>query len=84
MTLFQKLFPMDGDKSAVQNYGHADQVRGLEAFIILMTGAGLVLLSFAYHIHRMADARRLLLHCLWTPQMHYIRTNTPRRTTLEL
>ena len=25
MTLFQKLFPMDGDKSAVQNYGHADQ-----------------------------------------------------------
>ena len=63
MTLFQKLFPMDGDKSAVQNYGHADQVRGLEAFIILMTGAGLVLLSFAYHSSITFTAWLMLVGC---------------------
>ena len=63
MTLFQKLFPMDGDKSAVQNYGHADQVRGLEAFIMLMTGVGLVLLSFAYHSSIAFIAWLMLVGC---------------------
>ena len=33
MTVFQKLSPVGGGKSAAQNYGRADQLRGLEAFI---------------------------------------------------
>ena len=49
MTVFQKLSPVGGGESAAQNYGRADQLRGLEAFIILIAGVGLVLLSFTYH-----------------------------------
>lgn len=48
MTLFQKLSPTGGDKSAAQNYGRADQLRGLKAFAMLTAGVGLVPPSFVY------------------------------------
>ena len=64
MTVFQKLSPVGGGESAAQNYGRADQLRGLEAFIILIAGVGLVLLSFTYHSSTAFVAWMLLMGCL--------------------
>ena len=63
MTVFQKLSPVGGGESAAQNYGRADQLRGLEAFIILIAGVGLVLLSFTYHSSTAFVAWMLLMGC---------------------
>ena len=63
MTLFQTTSPTGGGKSAVQNYGRADQFRGLEAFIMLLAGGGLVLLSFTYHSSTAFIAWMLLMGC---------------------
>ena len=65
-TLFQKLSPTGGDKgdkSAAQNYGRADQLRGLEAFIMLIAGVGLVLLSSAYRSSIAFVVWMLLMGC---------------------
>ena len=63
MTVFQKLSPMGGGEPAAQNYGRADQLRGLEAFIMLIAGVGLVLLSFTYHSSTAFMAWMLLMGC---------------------
>ena len=63
MTVFQKLSPTGGGKSAAQNYGRADQLRGLEAFIMLIAGVGLLLLSFTYHSSTAFVAWMLLMGC---------------------
>ena len=54
---------MDGDTSTAQDCGRADQVRGLEAFIMLMAGIGLVLLSFAYRSSIAFIAWMMLVGC---------------------
>ena len=63
MTVFQKLSPTGGGESAAQNYGRADQLRGLEAFIMLIAGVGLALLSFTYHSSSAFMAWMLLMGC---------------------
>lgn len=88
MTVFQKLSPAGGGESAAQNYGRADQLRGLEAFIMLIAGVGLVLLSFTYHSSTAFVAWMLLMgllqHRLRAPQIHHLRSNPPGRTPLAL